>query len=347
MVAVLAVLGFAPAAQAASWHVVPVPSAATGILTDVSASSATNVWAVGSDVVLRWNGSQLVRVTVPAIEDPRHVVAFSPTNVLVQGSERVARWDGFSWQLLPVTPSASIFAMSARSASDIWVIGTAPFPQDGCAISHWDGSFWTDVHSSQVCTGDDRYAQVLEISPTSVWVAGWTPPDRQSHIISAHWDGAAWSPTFAPIEGGVGLLGMGGTAGQIWVAGIDTHKLHSSTWSWAAKLNTSQRWNRIGFTPEWDAAGLTHRLDDIDAHASNSAWGVGFRTTDAGTWKTWTVHWNGTSWVDLGGPNLGTAGAFNFLEAVSIVPRTTSNVWAVGSWDEVPGTSRPLVLHWS
>jgi hypothetical protein len=343
---VVAGLALAPAASAASWHIVPTPSTATGMLTDVSASSATNVWAVGGDAVLRWNGSRLARVTVPAIESPMHIVAFSPTDVLVQGSERVARWDGFSWHLMPVTQSFSLFNISARSASDVWVIGTAPFPQEGCAISHWDGSFWTDVQSSSVCTPDATYSQILEISPSSVWLAGWET-DHPGRVISAHWDGASWSPAFAPISGFASLNGMGGAAGQIWVAGHKTNREGSSVWSWAAKLNTSQAWNRIGYTPEWDAAGALHRLNDIDAHASDSAWGVGQRDNDAGVRKTWTVHWNGTSWVDLGGPNAGTADSGNVLLAVSIVPRTTSNVWAVGLVQDAGQPARPLVLNWN
>jgi hypothetical protein len=348
VLSIAGVLASAPVAQGASWHIVP-PSTDVGFsgLTDVSASSATNVWAVGENLALRWNGTGWISMPLPDFE-PRHVVALSPTSVIAQGGERVARWDGTSWHTLPAPPSFALFDISARSASDVWLVGLAPPPvSEGCVVMHWNGAAWNDVASSTVCKGDDRYANILEISPTSVWMAGWVGDEKQTPVIAAHWNGASWMPAFAPDFGHAALEGMGGTAGQIWITGLKSTPNANSQWGWAAKINTSQVWNRIGYTPEWDAAGRSHVLYDIDAHASNSAWAVGYRLNAAQIWKTWTVHWNGSSWVDLGGPNAGTADTSNYLRAVTIVPGTTADVWAVGTSQQPGHNPRTLILHWS
>lgn len=342
-------LAAVPAAQAASWHIVasPNPNQGSDGLVDVSASSGTNVWAVGlgSDI-LRWNGTHWNTMPPPDFE-ARHVVALSPTSAIVQGDDLVAVWNGTSWQTLPAPPGFALFGVSARSASDIWVVGTAPPPaMDGCAVTHWNGASWEDMASASVCTPGTNFADILEVSPTSVWVAGWEGK-QQNRILSAHWNGATWTPTFAPIHGMSALEGMGGTAGQIWVTGLKSKRDANSQWGWAAKLNTSQRWDPIGFTPEWDAAGLSHVFYDISARASDSAWAVGHRVNPDHIWKTWTSHWDGISWVDLGGPNAGTAGAWNHLNAVTVVPGSTANVWAVGYSQEEGHDSATLILHWS
>jgi len=64
---------------------------------------------------------------------------------------------------------------------------------------------------------------------------------------------------------------------------------------------------------------------------------VGERLTAAGEQRTWIVHWNGSSWVSLGGPNPRTGGSA--LNGISSVPGSAT-LWAVG---DSGGT--PLILR--
>jgi hypothetical protein len=99
------VLIFPSSALAASWHVVPSPnpSSTNSELTDVSASSATNVWAAGPNAMLRWNGSSWT--TKPRPDFPvQNIVALSATNVIAQGASKVSRWNGTKWAALPTPP---------------------------------------------------------------------------------------------------------------------------------------------------------------------------------------------------------------------------------------------------
>ena len=95
-----ATLGLGAAtASAASWHVIKSPNvnspSEASQLTDVSASSDTNVWAVGHHgnisgtfpLVIRWNGHTWKRIAAPpTFIDTTNVYAFSPTSVWVSGT---------------------------------------------------------------------------------------------------------------------------------------------------------------------------------------------------------------------------------------------------------------------
>jgi hypothetical protein len=64
-----------------------------------------------------------------------------------------------------------------------------------------------------------------------------------------------------------------------------------------------------------------------------------------GEQRTWIVHWNGSSWASLGGPN--PQPGDSDLHGVSSVPGATT-LWAVGETgfsqtDDTSGT--PLILR--
>jgi hypothetical protein len=332
---------FAPDfARAASWHVVasPNPSSRPNKLLDVSASAANNVWAAGPNVVARWNGSAWRAVRMPGFQ-PANLETFSPSNTLVQGAHTIARWNGMAWKTLPNPPVTEIFSMSARSALDVWIVASTPGPAwFRCSILHWNGSKWADVRSTQACPDGEvvaQFVEILEISPTSVWIAGYDGQDG-GNVATAHWNGSAWSPSFSPAGGYVTVGGIGGAPGQVWLAGSQTPRGGFADWGWVGKINTSQAWTMGG-----DSEGPDHRLRDVDARGSTTAWAVGERVNASGVLRTWTERWNGSTWTDLGGPNVGTGS--NRLNAVKVVPGTTQNVWAVGS---SAGGNRSLILHW-
>jgi hypothetical protein len=89
---------------------VPIPN---GQLFGVAATSASNAWTVGQDVVngktiiLHWNGTAWAQVT-------------SPT--LAGGS--------------------ALYAVAATSASNAWAVGGDDTPRGKTQILHWNGTIW-------------------------------------------------------------------------------------------------------------------------------------------------------------------------------------------------------------
>jgi hypothetical protein len=106
-----------------AWHQVfaPTPGPVGSSLEAVSATSATDVWAVGG-----YKTSNGLRRTVSV------------------------HWDGTSWRRVP-TPNpgggSSLSGTSAVSATDAWAVGyTNPFGGGQVPlILHWNGTAWTSV----------------------------------------------------------------------------------------------------------------------------------------------------------------------------------------------------------
>jgi hypothetical protein len=105
------------------WTKVPSPSFGAGsqygsVLTGVSATSASDVWAVGY---------------------------YSKANPSATFQSLILHWDGTTWTQVP-TPSgigyrSRLFAVSAVSTSDAWAVGY--YGIDRSLILHWNGTTWS------------------------------------------------------------------------------------------------------------------------------------------------------------------------------------------------------------
>jgi hypothetical protein len=155
----------------ARWSIVPAPKAALGVLESVSATSASDVWAVGagqqngqSTVALHFDGSSWKLVTVPAPPGTSGglsgVKALSPAGAWAVGESFPStggngkiltdHWNGTSWQVVPAPPVGGPGALSALSSVDaapgtgVWAVG---FWVTGAAgnsvVLHWTGTAWT------------------------------------------------------------------------------------------------------------------------------------------------------------------------------------------------------------
>jgi hypothetical protein len=96
---------------------------------------------------------------------------------------------------------------------------------------------------------------------------------------------------------------------------------------------SSGAWNPT--TPFADPTSRS--LHSMQVVSATNIWTVGHRTTTTGEMRTWIVHWNGSSWGSLGGPN--PRPGDSLLNGISSVPGS-STLWAVG---ESGGT--PLILR--
>jgi hypothetical protein len=158
------------------WSIVPVPKAALGVLESVSATSASDVWAVGA-------GQQSGQSTV------------------------ALHFDGSSWQLVTVpTPpgtSGGLFGVKTLSATDAWAVGES-FPNVGgngkILTDRWNGTSWQVVPAPPVGgPGALSALSSVDAAPgTGVWAVGFWVTGTAGNSVVLHWTGTAWKQQTTP-----------------------------------------------------------------------------------------------------------------------------------------------------
>jgi hypothetical protein len=154
----------------AAWHVVPSPNVGGGQIWGLAAVASNDVWAVGEltterTLVEHWNGSSWSRVQAPY-------------------------GNSLGW----------LFAVSARSANDVWAAGAAYHGEElDTLVLHWDGSSWIEFPSAN---SSDEYNQLAAIyadpANDDLWAVGNRTPGLGYFQLSEHYDGANWTVLSAP-----------------------------------------------------------------------------------------------------------------------------------------------------
>jgi hypothetical protein len=224
----------------AAWGIVPSPSPGTAghnELEAVSASSANDVWAVGSHsnsgsysqaLVEHWDGTSWS--VIPAASVPGEnsglfgVVALAPNDVwavgyrgIVEFATLIQHWDGSSWSVVPSPdPQVSsniLRAVSATGPNDVWAVGTSKNLytfMTGGLIEHWDGNTWSLVNGA----GGALYG-VAAASPGNAWTVG----DSGGLTLIGHWNGIIWEIFPGPIVAGRLHAAAAITAGDVQAVG--------------------------------------------------------------------------------------------------------------------------------
>jgi hypothetical protein len=197
-----------------SWTVVSSPSPSTGgddQLYGVSATSATNAWAVGFNakgqqyrpLILHWDGVAWSKVPCPwgsRGAAPRSILTgvsgVSATKAWAVGYKAtdartlIESWNGTEWKLQP-SPAGKLNAVDAVSATDAWAVG------DNGRILHFDGVSWTQTPTLPQHI-DRRLFGVSASSGTNAFAVGYRITDRQQSLLFDRWDGATWSELPSP-----------------------------------------------------------------------------------------------------------------------------------------------------
>ena len=81
-------------------------------------------------------------------------------------------------------------------------------------------------------------------------------------------------------------------------------------------------------------------IQGISAAGTGDVWAVGAYQDNSNVFQTLIVHWDGTSWTTLTGPNVGANG--NILRDVAAMG--PNDVWAVGAYQD--SSFHSLTAHW-
>jgi hypothetical protein len=312
-----------------AWSQASVPSTgySTNSLTAVSASSATDAWAVGRSepqrytwypMAMHWNGTAWSVSTsfISALSGQLGVgvADISPTDAYAVGgglgsahTGLVAQWNGTTWTRVTVplpknnNLGSDLGAISADGPNDVWIVGTYLFevnPSDYANETyslHWNGSSWKIVpmplEPGTNPNFEYGFSAIQANSPTDVWAVGesYNAATYTSSTLIEHYNGTKWSIVPSPSPGTNGTL-----------TGVTT------------------------------------------SNASNNVWAVGYyRPTGSSTSQTLTLNWNGSTWNTVASPN-GSTGS-SVLSSVATTPGAAI-VQAVG-YTGVYQALNPLVLQ--
>jgi hypothetical protein len=189
------------------WSLFPGPKFGKKLQADVfamTASSADDVWAVGSLVSL---GTGL---------------AWS----------LFEHWNGTAWTATSVESNNEfLFGASADAANDAWAVGFNGSDNIRTSAMHWDGANWKSVATPNVGGGTNKLNAVLALAPNDVWAVGFSTPvappkHGATQTLIEHFDGTSWAVVASPNVGPDSayqsnrLLGLtANAANDIWAFG--------------------------------------------------------------------------------------------------------------------------------
>ncbi len=287
------------------------PPPANNYLQSISASSPSDVWAVGASVI-HFDGTE---------------------------------WAGFSVPDMSGTGTSLLDGVADLSPDNVWAVGYIDFQvvdsYPAGIIEHFDGTSWTVFPSPQFPPPDQAFLRsIVAISPTNIWAGGSLFADPDFLPLLEHFDGTSWRQVKPPVTD-CGIWSMSADApDDVWAAGGTlgggTCTLHydGSTWKSIPSPNGGPGYNT---------------LFGVVALAPNNVWAAGWyseRRNEEIPALTLIEHWDGTSWRIVTSPNVGPLGKVS-NQLRGMVAVSANDLWAFGDTDVISDSvGRTLVLHW-
>jgi hypothetical protein len=217
-----------------------------GRLWAVAASSASNVWALGTQLE-RYDGRGWHLVAARAVTDGTKVrrvaiAATSPNDAWIAGSSftrkysgpgqaLIEHWNGTQWAQVALPPTNTddrLTSIAARSASDVWAVG---FSSGAPLTLHFDGSGWRRITAAPT-SQNGAFEAVAVGGAGAVWAVGHEDGvDSRDYAVwrpvAQRWTGTAWQKVRTPVVGDYDAWfgGVALTGGQAWAVGANQGSL--------------------------------------------------------------------------------------------------------------------------
>jgi hypothetical protein len=226
----------------ASWTSAATSNSPSFSYSRIWADAPGDVWAFGSPMLERWNGS---RVTITGSGGPwSDAWGFSSTDIWFVYNYAM-HWNGSSFST-PESLGAYFNGVWGSDTGDIWAVGPANIAR------HRTAGSWATVSSGTT----NQLGGIWGSAYNDVWAVG-----AAGTIV--HWDGNQWSPS--PYSGITTTKGLsrvwGGGKDAVWAVGAGGTIIHWDGTSWTSE-NSGTSVDLVGL---WGAG-------------SNDVWAVGGNT---------------------------------------------------------------------
>jgi hypothetical protein len=227
-----------------AWQPVTLPAIPEGVrypaLSAVGASSADDVWVFGEGMDgpsfgQHWDGAAWQSMTISPGVLIKQAAVVGPDDAWVTGLEWtdsgekpvLEHYDGEQWTRTALPDDVEdVDAISADSASDVWVTGYA---EGGAPVSlHWDGSALRTLELPTPSLDDDVRvwaSDIVAAGPQDAWATGvLTSMGVRPGAVLWHWNGKRWKlvPVDAPQDSLTQVAPDGGHGVWLVSAGIRT-----------------------------------------------------------------------------------------------------------------------------
>ncbi|HUA03923.1 MAG TPA: hypothetical protein VMB27_08475 [Solirubrobacteraceae bacterium] len=290
-----------------SWSLTPTPDLGEyGALDGVSASSATDAWAVGFTMIRRhdygtlfehWNGSAWSAASVDAITGfaarVTGVVDLTSTNAWAVGEGAsgglIEHWTGSAWSTValpdPSFTPATGNAISADSANDVWVVGSTINPATEATVPealHYNGLTWTVVAVPEPSQASGTLNAVTALSAGNAWAVGEDTGAGSAiggSTLIEHWNGTAWSVVASPTPGAYpSLSGVAArSAGDVYAVGTNLPSVNGGP-----EQAMILRWNGSAWSVDSSGAFGGSLAAAATFPGASSEWAVGVGSSDQG-----------------------------------------------------------------
>jgi hypothetical protein len=308
----------------------PIASETRADLSDIWASSATDLFVVGeivrdepfqlASVIRHYDGTQWVQQFRQANLELLALWGSSPTDVYAIGFDffspdsRVFHFDGTQWSAGPrfepgpFEESLILESVWGSSASDVFAVGSAFNGEfDQSLIVHYNGSDWQRM--TVTGTVNPQLADVWGSSSTDVYAVGRDDAADPSIGAIVRFDGVAWTQVFDE-EGLTPTSIWGSSATDIFVAGFQVDGFEA-----------------VGTILHYDGSQWSHMALPA-VGALRDVWGSSpmdvFAVGDEGV----ILHYDGTAWTSTNPSN-----------------RSLLGIWGVSPVDVFAVGQRGTVLH--
>jgi hypothetical protein len=195
-----------------TWRTVSIPGSNGYVSSIVAASSASNVWVLGTDwndtlnqKLFRYDGSHWHTMSVPEDDNLSTLVVLSATDVWLTGQisctggkcvTDVFQWNASKWLAHPI--DSTVFNIAGSAATNIWAVGLGGVNQktdEGTVAAYrWAGTRWTPVAMAHPKMSG--WPDIAIGSARDIWLEGWR--GTSSQVLALHWTGSKWQQVISP-----------------------------------------------------------------------------------------------------------------------------------------------------